>query len=165
MTEPETTTADQAGTSRRAVLYGAGAVGVAAVLAGCSDSGGDSGASSAPSDDSTSSAPSASASSDDSGGGGGIALGSAAGIAVGGGKVFADQKIVVTQPTAGQYKAFSAVCTHMGCTVGKVDKGLIMCPCHGSQYNIADGSVKNGPAPSPLAPKEIEVEGGQIKVS
>ena len=52
-------------------------------------------------------------------------------IPVGGGKVFDALKVVVTQPTAGDYKAFSAVCTHQGCTVNGVSNGVITCPCHG----------------------------------
>jgi Rieske Fe-S protein len=67
-------------------------------------------------------------------------------IPVGGGKTFKDQKIVVTQPTAGQYKGFSATCTHTGCLVDKVEAGQIICPCHGSRYSIADGKVEKGPA-------------------
>ncbi|MFD0393007.1 Rieske (2Fe-2S) protein [Streptomyces nogalater] len=62
-------------------------------------------------------------------------------IPVGGGKVFADRKIVVTQPEKGRFKAFSAVCTHQGCTVSQVSDGTILCPCHTSRFHIADGSV------------------------
>ena len=81
---------------------------------------------------------------------------------MGGGKIFADQLVVVTQPTAGAFKAFTAVCTHMGCTVNQVSNGLIMCPCHGSEYSISDGSVKQGPAPTPLPAKQISVANDQI---
>jgi Rieske Fe-S protein len=81
---------------------------------------------------------------------------------VGGGKVFTDAKIVVTQPAAGQFKAFTAVCTHAGCIVAKVQDKTIDCPCHGSKYNFTDGSVVNGPAPAPLAPVNVTVAGGNI---
>jgi Rieske Fe-S protein len=95
----------------------------------------------------------------------GKALAPAADIPVRGGKIFASEKVVVTQPSAGQYKGFSATCTHMGCTVGSVSGGLIRCPCHGSEYSITDGSVKGGPAPKPLPAVPLAVKNGQIAVA
>ncbi|WP_433429726.1 Rieske (2Fe-2S) protein [Nonomuraea sp. CA-141351] len=95
----------------------------------------------------------------------GGALAKTADIPVGGGTVFKDQKIVVTQPTSGEFKAFSAVCTHNGCTVGNVSDGVIVCPCHGSKFAIADGSVKDGPADKPLPAQQIKVEGDQITLA
>jgi Rieske Fe-S protein len=83
-------------------------------------------------------------------------------VPVGGGTVLVDRQIVVTQPTAGVFKAFTAVCTHAGCTVSQVQNGTIICPCHGSRYHVADGSVANGPAQQPLAPINITVSGGEI---
>ncbi|MEV3854562.1 Rieske (2Fe-2S) protein [Streptomyces sp. NPDC050095] len=85
-------------------------------------------------------------------------------IPVGGGKIFADKKVVVTQPTQGDFKAFSAVCTHQGCTVSSVSDGTINCPCHGSKYRIADASVADGPAPRALAPQAIKVTGNSISL-
>jgi Rieske Fe-S protein len=98
------------------------------------------------------------------GGGGGTALGAATAIPLHGGKVFKAEKVVVTQPAAGQYRAFSAVCTHLHCIVDRVANGTIDCPCHGSRYSITDGSVVGGPAPSPLPSQPITVSGGQITV-
>jgi Rieske Fe-S protein len=69
---------------------------------------------------------------------------------------------VVTQPTAGEFKAFSAVCTHMSCTVGEIKNGLIICPCHGSEYSIKDGSVTRGPAPKPLRSIAVKVDGDKV---
>lgn len=63
---------------------------------------------------------------------------------------------------AGQFKAFSAICTHMGCIVGQVGNGTIDCPCRGSQYSIATGAVVAGPAPAPLPAAQIKVSGGGI---
>ena len=74
-----------------------------------------------------------------------------------GGTVFAGQKVVVTQPVPGTFKAFSAVCTHQGCTVNKVAAETIDCPCHGSKYAIADGSVVHDPAPKPLPQRQTTV--------
>ncbi len=58
-------------------------------------------------------------------------------------------------------KAFSAVCTHSGCTVG-YQGGVIFCPCHGAQYDAQTGQVISGPAPSGLSPKKVLEAGGQI---
>jgi Rieske Fe-S protein len=97
--------------------------------------------------------------------GGGTPLASTSAIPVGGGTIFADKKVVVTQPTAGTFKAFSSTCTHLGCTVAKVADGLIQCPCHGSRYSIVDASVKAGPAPKPLPPMNITVTGTEITLN
>ena len=93
-----------------------------------------------------------------------VTLGPVADIPVGGGKIFDAQKVVVTQPTQGQIKCFSAICTHLGCLVGQVKDGTIDCPCHGSEYRITDGSVVRGPAPRPLPPKKITIAGGAISL-
>ena len=85
-------------------------------------------------------------------------------VPVGGGTILADQKIVVTQPTAGTFKAFTAVCTHQGCTVASVANGVISCPCHMSAFSVADGSVTSGPAPSALASIPVTVSGTNVVV-
>lgn len=97
--------------------------------------------------------------------GGGTALGKTADVPVGGGRIFTNEQVVVTQPSAGTFKAFSAVCTHQGCTVAAVANGTINCTCHGSKFNIADGSVANGPASTPLAQRSVTVTGDQIALS
>lgn len=89
-------------------------------------------------------------------------LGKTSDIPVGGGTIYASDKVVVTQPVAGTFKAFSSTCTHLGCTVSKVSNGLIDCPCHGSRYSVTDGSVKAGPAPKPLPAANISVQNGQV---
>ena len=78
--------------------------------------------------------------------------------------MFASQEVVVTQPAAGTFKAFSAVCTHQGCTVSRVAAGTINCPCHGSKYDIRDGSVVNGPASRPLEERQVTVSGTTIQL-
>ena len=83
-------------------------------------------------------------------------------VPLGGGKILADKKIVITQPRAGSFEAFAAVCTHQGCTVSSVSGGTINCPCHGSQFSITNGSVVTGPAASSLAPVGIKVQGTSI---
>ncbi|MFI8917076.1 Rieske (2Fe-2S) protein [Streptomyces sp. NPDC053513] len=96
---------------------------------------------------------------------GGAPLARTSQIPVGGGTVFPKEKVVVTQPTAGEFKAFSAICTHQGCTVNKVEDGTINCPCHGSKYRVADGSVVAGPAPRPLPAERIIVSGETITLA
>ncbi|MGW5429243.1 Rieske (2Fe-2S) protein [Streptomyces sp. NPDC004059] len=96
---------------------------------------------------------------------GGAELGKTSDIPEGGGKIFKDQKVVVTQPKKGDFKAFSAICTHLGCTVSRVADGTIDCPCHGSKFHVADGSVAHGPAKRPLPAKSIKVEGNSIKLT
>jgi Rieske Fe-S protein len=98
-------------------------------------------------------------------GGGGEALGPTSEVPVGGGVVYTDQEVVVTQPTAGEFVGFSAICKHQGCVVAEVSDGTINCGCHGSQYAIEDGSVVTGPATSSLDPAEVTVEGQEIVLS
>ena len=86
-------------------------------------------------------------------------------IPVGGGKIFDSAKVVVTQPTSGEYKAFSAVCTHQGCTVSSVEGGTINCACHGSKFDIATGEVKGGPATKGLPEKSLTVGADGISVT
>ena len=69
---------------------------------------------------------------------------------------------MVTQPASGRYKAFSAVCTHVGCIVNKVTNGTIDCPCHGSEFKITNGAVVTGPAPSPLPARQIKIVDGHV---
>jgi nitrite reductase/ring-hydroxylating ferredoxin subunit len=89
-------------------------------------------------------------------------LGKTSDIPVGGGVIYANDHVVVTQPVAGTFKGFSSTCTHLGCTVDKVAGGLIMCPCHGSAYSVTDGSVKQGPAPKALPAEHITIKGTQV---
>jgi Rieske Fe-S protein len=158
-------------TTRRSVLAGAAGVGAAAVLAACGtadngsdsgngvgDSSGDSGVQSTP----TAAATQSQAPANTGGNTGGNVLARTADIPVGGGKIIDAEKVVVTQPAKGTFKCFSAICTHAGCTVGSVSNGIISCPCHGSRFSAVDGSVKGGPAPSPLAAKKVTVQGDSV---
>ncbi|MER7108990.1 Rieske (2Fe-2S) protein [Streptomyces sp. NPDC000229] len=83
----------------------------------------------------------------------------------GGGRILKERKVVVTQPQEGEFKAFSAVCTHQGCIVATVEDGTINCACHGSRFRIADGSVARGPATRPLPAEQITVEGDSIRLT
>ncbi|HEX6449088.1 MAG TPA: Rieske (2Fe-2S) protein [Trebonia sp.] len=149
---------------RRGVLAGAGLVGVAGVISACGFGGSSSSSSSAASGSGSQAGSGSSGSSGGSGGSGAAngALASTSEIPVGGGKVFSSQQIVVTQPEAGTFKGFSAICTHMQCTVDQVANGTIDCPCHGSQFSVKDGAVVAGPAPKPLPAANIKVSGSKI---
>lgn len=95
-------------------------------------------------------------------GGGGRALTSTAKVPEGGGEILPRAKVVVTQPRKGDFKCFSAICTHAGCLVGAVQGGAIICPCHGSRFSVKDGSVLSGPASRPLPEYTIQVKGTKI---
>ncbi len=100
--------------------------------------------------------------SEDTASSGGGALASTSDVPVGGCFVVSAAKIVLTQPTEGDFKAFTAVCTHQGCLVETSSEGDIPCPCHGSRFSLADGTPQSGPASAPLAPVEIAVDGDSI---
>ncbi len=86
-------------------------------------------------------------------------------VPVGAGAIFPDDNVVITQPTKGDFRAFSSACTHQGCAVTGVTSGGISCPCHGSTFSIEDGSPLGGPANAPMAPREITVDGDTIELA
>ncbi|WP_406379863.1 Rieske (2Fe-2S) protein [Streptomyces sp. NBC_01618] len=147
---------------RRAVVAAVGAVSVAAVLAACGNE-----KDSAGSDTVQPATGGKDGGGMDGGGmdGGGDALAKTTDIPEGGGKIFADQGVVVTQPEAGDFKAFSSKCTHQGCAVSSVSDGTINCPCHGSKFDLRTGSVTAGPASRPLPTKAITVKGDSITLT
>ncbi|MFF7791816.1 Rieske 2Fe-2S domain-containing protein [Streptomyces sp. NPDC007991] len=98
-------------------------------------------------------------------GAGGAALAKTSDIPEGSGKIFKDEKVVVSQPAAGDYKAFSTLCTHRNCPMVDLKDDVISCTCHGSQFSVLDGSVKKGPAVEPLEAKKISVNGDSITLA
>ena len=160
--------------SRRGVLRGIGVGGLALpLLAACA---GDDGEPSADATDSDPSSPESAEDSatpadsggngDDEGGNGGSqgTTVAAADVPVGGGTILAAEMVVVTQPSEGDFKAFSARCTHQGCPVQTVSDGQIGCNCHGSAFSIEDGAVVTGPAERPLESIPVSVDGDQVVV-
>ncbi|MDT0440048.1 MULTISPECIES: Rieske (2Fe-2S) protein [Streptomyces] len=129
--------------ARRTVVAAVGAAGLAVALTACGSG-----------DDSSGSTGSS-----------GASLGKTSDIPEGGGKIFKDEGVVVTQPTAGTFKGFSAKCTHQGCAVSSVADGVIVCPCHKSHFSVEDGSVKQGPATQALPAAEIKVSGDSITLA
>ncbi|WP_116210546.1 Rieske (2Fe-2S) protein [Streptomyces olivoreticuli] len=148
------------GASRRTVVAAAGASGLVAALAACGS--GDKKSTPAPASPETPAAPGASTAPSSAAAG---ALARTGDIPEGGGKVFADRKVVVTQPVKGEFKAFSAICTHEGCVVRDVSGGTINCPCHGSKFSASDGSVRHGPAQRPLPAERVTVQGDTIRLA
>jgi nitrite reductase/ring-hydroxylating ferredoxin subunit len=152
--------------SRRIVFQGLSALGVAAVLAGCGGVERQQPQASQPSEQPPSSGPSSpvkpSPREKSKKGPPVDALATTGEIPVGGGIVLTDARIVITQPARGEFRAFSAVCTHEGQTVGRVEDNTITCLFHGSQYDAATGKVTTGPATAALAPLEIAVRSGSI---
>jgi Rieske Fe-S protein len=164
-------------TTRRTVLRAAGLFALtgagAAALGSCS-AGAESGTPSAtpaaatasppssPSPTADASSPSASASNANAPNGPSVATSK---VPVGGGVILEDADYVITQPSKGDYKAFSKICTHQGCPVASVDNGNIHCDCHGSEYSIEDGSVTNPPATKALAESTTTVFEGKVYVT
>ncbi|MBA9006195.1 Rieske (2Fe-2S) protein [Thermomonospora cellulosilytica] len=132
-----------AGPGRRAVLCGAGLLGVAGAAAACG--GGP-----------REVEPSADLK--------GREVAKVADVPVGGGTVVPEHKVVVTQPTAGTFKVFDARCTHAGCPVDRIRRDAIYCPCHGSEFRIADGTVAKGPASRALLEYPAQVKGDGVVV-
>ena len=129
--------------SRRATLI-TGAVASGALLASCAEG------------DSNVTAPE-----------GTVEVGSASAVGVGKAArlTHGSTTVIVSQPSSGEYKAFSTVCPHQGCQVQVQDSNRIVCPCHGSEYAVADGSVVHGPAEEALTSYPVQVKGGKIFVT
>jgi Rieske Fe-S protein len=136
---------DPTALSRRRLLAGAGLA--AAALGGLSACGGEAGAGAG-----------AGASS------AGPVTAPTADIPVGGGTIFPDAQTVITQPVAGQFKAFSSICTHARCPVTEVTD-TINCVCHGSKFALADGARVAGPATKPLPARTATVQGDSVSVT
>jgi Rieske Fe-S protein len=71
------------------------------------------------------------------------------------------QDVLISRPTETTAAAFSAICTHQGCTVAPAGAEL-KCPCHGSVFDALTGAVKHGPAASPLPAVPVKVTNGQV---
>ncbi|HEX7592960.1 MAG TPA: Rieske (2Fe-2S) protein, partial [Anaerolineae bacterium] len=100
-------------------------------------------------------------------GGGRVLFGSVKDLPVGQAKVLPvnDKPVIVVNSAAGGVKAFSAICTHLGCVVEwNASKQYIVCPCHDGRFNPTTGAVISGPPPAPLPPVRVAAESDQIYV-
>lgn len=143
--------------TRRVLVAGAGSAVTLTALVACGGGGTTplpSGASSGPSGTTTHGGPAPAPG----------ALAKVADIPVGGAVSATDaagKPVIVAQPSAGTVVAFSAICTHMGCTVAPAG-GILRCPCHGSTYDLTTGDNTGGPAPSPLPEIAVTVQHGEV---
>ncbi|KJK35104.1 iron-sulfur protein [Streptomyces variegatus] len=149
------------GPSRRTVVAAVGAAGLTVALTACGSE-----------DDPSTGQDAAGGGATNEGGGssagagaGGAALAKTADIPEGSGKIFKDEKVVVSQPAAGDFKAFSTICTHRNCPMVDLKDDIISCTCHGSRFSVLDGSVKKGPAVKPLEAKQVTVNGDSITLA
>jgi nitrite reductase/ring-hydroxylating ferredoxin subunit len=97
-----------------------------------------------------------------------ILLGLTSEVAVGSGTKFPVDSmltVLVTQPKAGVYKAFSATCTHAGCIVNGVEESQIACGCHGARFDMDSGMAVAGPAKTALGKISVEIRGEEIWVT
>jgi nitrite reductase/ring-hydroxylating ferredoxin subunit len=138
--------------SRRGVITSAVGVSAVAALAACSPEVSDLTSTPAPDAPSTS-AP--------------VAVAKTTDIPIGSGKKFDVEgvQILVTQPRAGEFRGFSAICTHAGFVMTNVANSEIKCDNHGAVYSADDGSVLSGPAPRALGKVTVTVEGDDVLVS
>jgi Rieske Fe-S protein len=134
---------------RRTVLQVSGALAVGGVLAACGGG----------SDSESSDAPAASGA---VAGGQGVVIASVGDVPLGSGIVNDEVAVVVTQPSEGSIKAFTAVCPHQGCLVSEVVDNEIICPCHGSRFSAVDGAVLEGPSTEGLAAATVVVQGDSV---
>jgi nitrite reductase/ring-hydroxylating ferredoxin subunit len=96
-----------------------------------------------------------------------VAVAKTSDIPIGSGKKFDVEgvPILITQPKAGEFRGFSAVCTHAGFVITNMANSEIKCDNHGAVYSADDGSVLSGPAPRALGKVTVTVEGDDILVS
>jgi cytochrome b6-f complex iron-sulfur subunit len=78
---------------------------------------------------------------------------------------FGSKPGILIQTAAGDYRAFSAICTHLDCTVQyRPDERLIWCACHNGRYDLTGKNI-SGPPPRPLEEFKVNVRGDEIIVS
>lgn len=148
-------------TRRSLLVAGATAVGVAGAvtLAGCSSGGSHGTASST----TPGSGATKGGGGTPTGGSGGTPLAKVSDVPVGNAisATLDGKPILISQPTSGAIVAFTAICTHMGCTVAPAGKEF-HCPCHGSVYDASTGAVIHGPAPRALAKIPTHIVDGEV---
>ncbi|MEE2031913.1 QcrA and Rieske domain-containing protein [Rhodococcus chondri] len=146
-------TSESTALSRRALLGSAGVVAATTALTACggaSDAGGDR---AQPPVATTTSPPGPDAE----------VVAATADVPIGGAVLLTGKRLVLSQPTAGDFHAFIAVCTHQGCNITGVEDDLIVCNCHGSTFAL-DGAPVAGPAKRPLKSRPIEARGTDLVV-
>ena len=100
-------------------------------------------------------------------GSGRVDVGTTADYPVGVGRVVpvADQPVIVINTDQGM-RAYSAICTHLGCVVEwDQERQFVLCPCHDGRFNAINGAIISGPVPAPLPQLQVTVEGDTVYVS
>jgi nitrite reductase/ring-hydroxylating ferredoxin subunit len=140
--------------SRRGVIATAVGVSAAAALSACSPEVSNLTSTPAPEEPSTSASIA-------------VAVAKTTDIPIGSGKKFDVDgvQILITQPRAGEFRGFSAVCTHAGFVMSNMANSEIKCDNHGAVYSADDGSVLSGPAPRALGKVTVTIEGDEVLVS
>ncbi|GAA2629116.1 Rieske (2Fe-2S) protein [Streptomyces axinellae] len=128
--------------TRRTVLCGAALAALGLTTAACGGEGGTSDSSGSPDKP--------------------VDLGAAGAVPVGGAKLYHKEKLLVSQPKKGEFKAFSSVCTHQGSLLGEIQNGEAVCPLHGSRFHADTGKVAQGPATKPLPSVPVKESGGKL---
>ena len=102
-----------------------------------------------------------------SGGAGRVQAGTTADFPAGSGQVVAinDKPVIVVNTAQGEMKAYSAICTHLGCIVEwDQRRQFILCPCHDGRFNPVNGAVISGPPPAPLPQLAVVVESDAVYI-
>jgi cytochrome b6-f complex iron-sulfur subunit len=149
-------------TRRRVVTTGALGALAATALAACG--GDDETPATQPTAGETGSSSAGPSGTTDGGSTGGDVIAKVADVPVGGaiaGQTADGTKVILCQPQPGKVVAFDSRCPHQGCTVAPAGDKL-SCPCHGSTFQTADGSLINGPATKGLEPVAVTVSGDDV---
>lgn len=91
-----------------------------------------------------------------------VELGPESEVAEGGTKLYREHNVVVSRGGDGALSAYNTVCTHAGCAINKLEGTKLICPCHGSEFDVTTGKVLREPAVAPLKPLTVEVKNGTL---
>ncbi|GAA2428449.1 Rieske (2Fe-2S) protein [Streptomyces glaucus] len=93
-----------------------------------------------------------------------VELGAPDEVPEGGAALYRDHDVVVSRAADGSLKAYSTICTHAGCPIGKLEGTRLVCFCHGSEFDATTGEVLRSPATVPLPELPVREENGAIVV-
>ncbi|WP_432053985.1 Rieske (2Fe-2S) protein [Streptomyces sp. bgisy022] len=91
-----------------------------------------------------------------------VELGAETEVAAGAARLYPDHNVVVSRTEDGTLAAYSTICTHARCPANKLDGTRLICPCHGSEFDVTTGKAMREPAVAPLDRLTVEVKDGTI---